>query len=65
MVKQADAKLTDPALLLRCVHFKSATIGEAPFELVPMSPTWPVLSIRKRSHAVVLGPVITILRAVS
>lgn len=65
VVRQADSALPEPALVLRCVHFKSATIGEAPFDLVPLAPAWPVLSIRKRSHAVVLGPVITICRAVA
>lgn len=64
VVKEANA-LPEPALVLRCIHFKSPTIGEAPFDLVPMSPTWPVLSIRKRSHAMVLGAVITICRAIT
>lgn len=65
VVKEADAALAEPVLVLRCVHFKSAAIGEAPFELVPLSPAWPVLSIRKLSHAVLLGPVITVCRAIS
>lgn len=57
VVKEVDVELEVPMLVLRHIHFRSPILGTPPFELVPASPAWPSLLIRRRGHAHLLGAV--------
>lgn len=57
VVKEADTPLDRPLLAIRHIHFRSASLGSAPYDLVPANPAWPNLSIRKAGHAILLGPI--------
>lgn len=64
VVREADTELDAPMLVVRQVHFRSPVLGAPPFDLVPLSPPWPTLTIRKRGHAVVLGSLSMIFRRI-
>lgn len=64
VVKEAGVPLVRPILVVRHMHYRSPVPSATPFELVPSAPAWPIFTIRKGGHAVVLGPVAVVIMRV-
>ncbi|MEQ1713310.1 MAG: helix-turn-helix domain-containing protein, partial [Hyphomicrobium sp.] len=62
VVRETEERLDTPMLVVRRVHYRSVAMGAAPFDLVPAAVGWPVVSIRKTAHAMVLGRVDAVFR---
>ncbi len=62
VVRQTETRLDRPLLVVRRVHYRSADLGAAPFDLVPSATGWPTLKVRTPAHAIILGPVSAVFR---